>query len=35
MVASENSFALEWNEKQIIELIEDLSNILGAILIKQ
>ena len=35
MMANENSFALEWNEKEIIELIEDLSNILGAFVIKQ
>ena len=35
MVAVENRFAPELNEKGVIELLEDLSNILGAFLIKQ
>ena len=35
MSASENHFAPELNEKEIIELLEDLSNTLGAFLIKQ
>ena len=34
MVAGENRFAPELNEKGVIELLEDLSNILGAFLIK-
>ena len=35
MAAGENRFAPEWNEKEVIKLVEDLSNILGAFLIKQ
>ena len=35
MVAGENRFALELNEKEVIELLEDLSNILGTFLVKQ
>ena len=35
MAASENRFTPELNEKEVIELLEDLSNILGAFLIKQ
>ena len=35
MVAVENRFVPELNEKEVIELLEDLSNILGAFLIKQ
>ena len=35
MTASENHFVPELNEKEVIELLEDLSNILGAFLIKQ
>ena len=35
MAAGENRFASEFNEKEFIELLEDLSNILGALLIKQ
>jgi len=35
MAAGENRFAPEFNEKEFIELLEDLSNILGALLIKQ
>ena len=35
MAAGENRFALELNEKEAIILLEDLSNILGAFLIKQ
>ena len=35
MVAGENRFALELNEKEVIEVLGDLSNILGAFLIKQ
>ena len=35
MAAGENRFAPELNEKEVIELLEDLSNILGAFLIKQ
>ena len=31
----ENRVALELNEKEVIELLQDLSNILGAFLIKQ
>jgi len=33
MAASENRFASELNEKEVIELLEDLSNILGALII--
>ena len=35
MAAGENRFAPEFYEKEVIELLEDLSNILGALLIKQ
>ena len=35
MVASRNHFTPELNEKEVIELLEDLSNILGAFLIKR
>ena len=35
MAAGENRFAPELNEKEVIELLEDLSNILRAFLIKQ
>ena len=35
MAADENRFALELNEKEVIEVLGDLSNILGAFLIKQ
>ena len=35
IAAGENRFALELNEKEVIELLEDLSYILGAFLIKQ
>jgi len=35
MAAGENRFALELNEKKVIELLEDLSNILGVFLIKR
>ena len=35
MAADENRFAPELNEKEVIELLEDLSNILGAFSIKQ
>ena len=35
MAAGENRFAPELNEKEVIELLEDLSNILGAFLIKR
>ena len=35
MAAGENRFAPESNEKEVIELLEDLSNILGAFLVKQ
>ena len=35
MVAVENRFVPELNEKEVIELLEDLSNILGAFLVKQ
>ena len=35
MAAGENRFAPELNEKKVIELLEVLSNILGAFLIKQ
>ena len=35
MAVDENRFAPELNEKEVIELLEDLSNILGAFLIKQ
>jgi len=35
MAASENRFAPELNEKEVIELLKDFSNILGASLIKQ
>ena len=34
MAAGENRFALEVNEKEVIEVLEDLSNILVAFLIK-
>ena len=35
MAAHGNRFAPELKEKEVIELLEDLSNILGAFLIKQ
>ena len=35
MAAHENRFSPELNEKEVIELLEDLSNILGAFLMKQ
>ena len=35
MAAGEKRFAPEFNEKEFIELLEDLSNILGALSIKQ
>lgn len=35
MVAGENRVAPELNEKEAIELLEDLSNVLGAFLVKQ
>ena len=35
MAAGENRFAPELNEKEAIELFEDLFNILGVFLIKQ
>ena len=35
MAVVENRFAPELNEKEVTELLEDLSNILGAFLIKQ
>ena len=35
MAAGENRFAPELNEKEVIELLEYLPNILGAFLIKQ
>ena len=35
MAARENRFAPELNEKEVIELLKDLCNILGAFLIKQ
>ena len=35
MAAGENRFAPELNEKEVIERLEDLSNILGAFLIKR
>ena len=35
MAAGENRFAPELNEKEVIALLEDLSHILGAILIRQ
>ena len=35
MAAGENRFATEFNEKEVIELLEDLSNILEAFLIKE
>ena len=35
MAAGEHRFALELNEKEVNELLEDLSNILGAFLTKQ
>ena len=35
MAAGENRFVRELNEKEVIELFEDLSWILGAFLIKQ
>ena len=35
MVAGQNRSAPELNEKEVIELLKDLSNILGAFLIKQ
>ena len=35
MAAGKHRFAQELNEKEVIELLEDLSNILGAFLIKQ
>ena len=34
MAAGENRFILELNEKEIVELLEELSNILEAFLIK-
>ena len=34
MAAGENRFAPESIEKEVIELLEDMSNILGAFLIK-
>ena len=35
MAAGEHRFAQELNEKEVIELLKDLSNILGTFLIKQ
>ena len=35
VAAGKNRFAPELNEKEVIELLEDLSSILGAFLIKQ
>ena len=35
MAAGENRFAPKLNEKEVIELLKDLSNILGAFLTKQ
>ena len=35
MAAGENRFAQELNEKEVIQLLEDLSYILGTFLIKQ
>ena len=35
MAAGENRFVLQLNEKEVVELLEELSNILGAFLIKQ
>ena len=35
MAAHEKRFAPELNEKEVIELLENLSNILGAFLMKQ
>ena len=35
VAAGENRFTREMNEKEVIELLEDLSSILGAFLIKQ
>ena len=35
MATGENRFAPEFNEKEVIELLEDLSNILGAFLTKR
>ena len=35
MAAGENRFSPELNEKEVIQLLEDLCNILGAFLIKQ
>ena len=35
MAVDENRFAPELNKKEVIELLEDLSNILGAFLIQQ
>ena len=35
MAAGENRFAPELNKKEVIELLEDLSYILGTFLIKQ
>ena len=35
VAACENRFTRELNEKEVIELLEDLSSILGAFLIKQ
>ena len=35
MAAGENCFAPELNEKEVIEVLEDLSNILGALSIKR
>ena len=35
MATGENRFAPELNEKEVIELLQDLSDILGAFLIKQ
>ena len=34
MAAGENRFAPELNEKEVTELLEDLSNILGAFFVK-
>ena len=35
LAADKNSFAPDLNEKEVVELLRDLSNILGAFLIKQ
>ena len=35
MTAGENRFAPELNEREVLELLEGLSNILGAFVIKQ